>query len=91
MPSRTCSARRPESLTSKEQPVWDFISRELRGRGGEAAVAFLLGGLVSWALSRWRRMRERRSILRGDARDTVVIEKGHGGGLIARSPLVSLT
>jgi hypothetical protein len=52
----------------------DFITRELSGRGVEAVVAFLLGGLVSWGLGRWRRMRQRQSILRGDARDTVVIE-----------------
>jgi hypothetical protein len=54
--------------------VFDFITRELSGRGVEAVVAFLLGGLVSWGLGRWRRMRERQRILRGDARDTVVIE-----------------
>jgi hypothetical protein len=52
----------------------DFIAREFSGRGIEALVAFLLGGIVSWGLGRWRRMRQRRSILRGDARDTVVIE-----------------
>jgi hypothetical protein len=54
--------------------MFDFVTRELSGRGVEAVVAFLLGGLVSWGLSRWRRMRQRQSILRGDARDTVVIE-----------------
>jgi hypothetical protein len=54
--------------------MFDFLTRELSGRGIEAVVAFLLGGLVSWGLSRWRRMRQRQSILRGDARDTVVIE-----------------
>jgi hypothetical protein len=54
--------------------VFDFNARELSGRGIEALLAFLLGGLVSWGLGRWRRMRQRQSILRGDARDTVVIE-----------------
>jgi hypothetical protein len=54
--------------------MFDVFTRELSGRGLEALVAFLLGGLVSWGLSRWRRMRQRRSILGGDARDTVVIE-----------------
>src|SRR5262245_7876732 len=54
--------------------MFDFITRELSGRGIATLLAFLLGGLVSWAVGRWRRRRERQSILRGDARDTVVIE-----------------
>lgn len=54
--------------------MFDFFTRELGGRGAAALLAFLLGGLVSWALGRWRRLREKRSILRGDARDTVAIE-----------------
>jgi hypothetical protein len=54
--------------------MFDLIARELSGRGIEALLAFLLGGLVSWGLGRWRRRRQRQSILRGDARDTVVIE-----------------
>src|SRR5215213_9311238 len=64
---------RPEPRGGKECEVLDFITRELGGRGVGALVAFLLGGLVSWALGRWKRMRQRQSILRGDARDTVVI------------------
>lgn len=55
--------------------MFDFMTRELGGRGAAAVIAFLLGGLVSWAVGRWRRMRQRQSILRGDARDTVVIEQ----------------
>jgi hypothetical protein len=53
--------------------VWDFFVREFSGRGAATLLAFLLGGLTSWALGLWRR-RERQSLLRGDARDTVVIE-----------------
>jgi hypothetical protein len=59
---------------SKDGSMFDVMTRELGGRGIGALLAFLLGGLVSWGLGRWRRMRQRRSILRGDARDTVVIE-----------------
>src|SRR5262249_29462059 len=58
----------------KEDSVYEFFTRELSGRGAATLLAFLLGGLASWALGRWRRMRQRQSILRGDARDTVVIE-----------------
>jgi hypothetical protein len=54
--------------------VFDFITRELGGRGVGTLLAFLLGGLVSWCVGRWRRRSQRQSILRGDARDTVVIE-----------------
>jgi hypothetical protein len=54
--------------------VWDFFVREFSGRGAATLLAFLLGGLTSWALGLWRRRRERQSLLRGDARDTVVIE-----------------
>ena len=54
--------------------MFDFITRELGGRGVGTLLAFLLGGLVSWCLGLWRRRSQRQSILRGDARDTVVIE-----------------
>lgn len=52
----------------------DFITQELGGRGIGTLLAFLVGGLVSWGIGRWRRMRQRQSIQGGDARDTVVIE-----------------
>jgi hypothetical protein len=52
----------------------DWLTNELGGRGLATVVAFALGGTSSWLVGRWRRMRERRCILRGDARDTVVIE-----------------
>lgn len=52
----------------------DFITQELGGRGIGMVMVFLLGGLSSWLVSRGRRIRERHRILRGDARDTVVIE-----------------
>src|SRR5438093_9376807 len=68
------SACLPHGKEVEEHSVYDFFARELSGRGAATLLAFLLGGLASWALGRWRRMRQRQSILRGDARDTVVIE-----------------
>jgi hypothetical protein len=64
--------------------MFDFISRELQGRGVETLLAFLIGGLVSWGLGRWRRRLQKQRILRGDARDTVVIE--HHIVEVAESP-----
>ncbi|MDO8945149.1 MAG: ABC transporter substrate-binding protein, partial [Desulfobacterales bacterium] len=52
----------------------DFFTKKMGGRGAATLAAFVLGGLVSWALGHWRRRRQRRSILHGDARVTVVIE-----------------
>jgi hypothetical protein len=46
---------------------------ELTGRGASTLLGIVLGGLVTWLFARWHRIRERRKILAGDARDTVVI------------------
>lgn len=54
--------------------MWDVFTRELGGRGTASLVAFVLGWVSGRLLARWRRMRQRRLILKGDARDTVVIE-----------------
>jgi hypothetical protein len=50
-----------------------FDPSELGGRGISALIGLVVGGLIAWLFARWRRLRERRNILRGDARDTVVI------------------
>jgi hypothetical protein len=50
--------------------IWD----ELRGHGYGALIGLLLGAAIGWLSYRWKRYRERRSILLGDARDTVVIQ-----------------
>jgi hypothetical protein len=50
----------------------DFV-HELGGRGVSVVVGMLHGGTVTWVFARWRRFRERQSVLCGDARDTVVI------------------
>lgn len=41
--------------------------------GASALLGLLIGALSTWLVARWKRMRQRASILRGDARDTVVI------------------
>ncbi len=49
--------------------VWE----ELGGRGASVAIGLLLGAAVTGTIARLKRRRERRRILDGDARDTVVI------------------
>src|SRR4051812_12767155 len=61
--------------------IWD----DLPGRGLGAVLGLIIGALIAWGIARWRRMRERQRIMRGDARDTVVIhqhilERPPGGG-----------
>src|SRR5690349_20967564 len=56
------------------RPMFGNILEELSGHGYGALVGLLLGGLIGWLSGRWKRYRERRSILQGDARDTVVIQ-----------------
>ncbi len=48
---------------------WD----EFGFRGASVLVGLLVGTSITWIVARWRRLRERRNIMRGDARDTVVI------------------
>jgi hypothetical protein len=42
-------------------------------RGLGPLIGLVAGGLIAWFFAHRRRVRERRSILRGDARDTVVV------------------
>jgi hypothetical protein len=46
---------------------------ELTGRGAGALLGLVVGAASAWLVARWRLLRERRRIFRGDARDTVVI------------------
>jgi hypothetical protein len=48
---------------------------ELTGKGAGVILGLILGSLIGWISARWKRYRERRSILQGDARDTVVIQQ----------------
>src|SRR5262249_39954110 len=45
------------------------------GRGASALLGLILGGVLTWIFARWKRYRERLSILKGDARDTIVINQ----------------
>ncbi len=52
-----------------------WLVREFSGRGMSVVIGLLLGSVITWLLARWRRLRERRNIAHGDARDTVVIHQ----------------
>jgi hypothetical protein len=49
------------------------LLEELGGKGASVLLGLLIGAVSTWLVARWKRLRERRRILRGDARDTVVI------------------
>jgi hypothetical protein len=51
----------------------DWLGTELSGRGLGVVLGLIAGGVITWLVGRWHRYRQRRSILHGDARDTVVI------------------
>jgi hypothetical protein len=51
----------------------NWLLQELSGRGVGVLLGLVLGALVTWLVHRWKRLRDRRRVLRGDARDTVVI------------------
>src|SRR5262245_54227082 len=53
--------------------MFEKLLNELSGRGVGIVIGMILGGLVSFLIARWRRLRERLSVLAGYARDTVVI------------------
>lgn len=46
---------------------------EFSGRGFSTLLGLLIGASITWFIGRWKRHRQRQSILLGDARDTVVI------------------
>jgi hypothetical protein len=49
------------------------LFEDLRGEGAGVLLGLVLGGVIAWVVTLWRRYRQRQSILKGDARDTVVI------------------
>jgi hypothetical protein len=62
-------------LSRGVRPMIADILEELRGQGAGALAGIVLGGLIAWLYARWVRFQQRRQILRGDARDTVVIHQ----------------
>jgi hypothetical protein len=44
-------------------------------RGLSVVFGVIVGSVVTWLIARWRRLQERRLIMKGDARDTVVIHQ----------------
>lgn len=53
--------------------MWDKLLQEFGGRGMGVVLGMILGTTVTGLIAVWKRRRERRNILHGDARDTVVI------------------
>ena len=53
----------------------DMLVRDLGGRSFGIVFGLVMGTGVTAVLARWRRLRERRLVLAGDARDSVVIEQ----------------
>src|SRR5580700_5205024 len=51
--------------------LFDEVSRH----GVLALIGMICGGILTWFGTRWKRHKERLSILRGDARDTIVIQQ----------------
>jgi len=46
---------------------------EFGGKGFSVVLGLILGGLLTWLAGYWRRYQQRKSVIEGDARDTVVI------------------
>jgi hypothetical protein len=49
------------------------IFDEISGKGLSAIIGLILGGILAWIVGIWRRRHLRHKVLKGDARDTVVI------------------
>lgn len=53
--------------------MWERIWNEFSGRGMGIILGMFLGTLVTACVAWWKRRQERLTVMRGDARDTVVI------------------
>jgi hypothetical protein len=55
--------------------ITTFFNTPLGQRVLISVLSLLIGGLIGWAGSKWRRYRQRRQVETGDAREVVTIEK----------------
>src|SRR5262249_31317489 len=58
--------------------AWQMLNELLQQFGihtGGVVAGALLGALGAWLIARWKRYKQRQSVLKGDARDTVVINQ----------------
>ena len=53
--------------------MFDGLFDRLTLQGASVLFGLVLGGFIGWLYARWKRLQERRIILSGDARDTIVI------------------
>ena len=53
------------------------LLHQLQSHGGGVILGAVLAGLISLFIARWKRYCDRKNVLRGDARDTVVINQLH--------------
>src|SRR5436305_2264280 len=68
----TCNGRATAAAPGG-RTMFSDIFQELSGRGVSVLLGLVIGGSVTWLFARWRRFRQRQSVLCGDARDTVVL------------------
>lgn len=69
---------------------------DLTTKGATAVFSLVVGGVIGWLWARWKRLQQRRNILSGDARDTIVIhhhlvetaDKQGEGGSVQKVPAV---
>lgn len=52
---------------------WDKLLDDLTGRGIGILIGLLTGWILGWLFLRWNLRKEKRSVLTGDARETVVL------------------
>lgn len=62
-----------ELATTEGPRMFADILDEFTSKGAGVILGLVLGAVIGWLLAFWKRLQERRNILSGDARDTIVI------------------